>query len=147
MSILLTPPGGESMAEHKRLGEIFVEQGIITVKTLERVLARSKVLNQRFGMVLEEMELVTDDELAAALAIQYGYKVVTNLMNHTYVPELFEIIPIDVAMQYLLFPLRRDGDKLALAMADSADMKVMANIAANSGLTLSRCARRLSPNG
>jgi CheY-like chemotaxis protein len=124
------------MTPRKRLGEIFVEHGIITGKTVERILDRSKRLNLRVGTLLEEMGLVTGDELAAALASQYGCKVVSQLMGHAYAPELFQIIPAEVAMEHHLFPLRRDGNKLALAMADPTDTKVVENIAANNGLTI-----------
>jgi CheY-like chemotaxis protein len=124
------------MEPRKRLGEIFVDQCIITVKTVDRVLARSRVLNRRFGTILEEMELITGEELAVALGIQYGYKVVANLIGHAYPPELLQLIPVEVAMQHLLFPLRRDHDRLALAMADPTDTAVVSNIAANNGLKI-----------
>jgi CheY-like chemotaxis protein len=127
---------GDIMPIRKRLGEIFVEQGIITEKTVERVLCRSKLLDQRFGTVLEDMELVTGEELATALGIQYGFKTVSNLLAYTYPPEVLQIIPEEVCIERILFPLRRDQTKLALAMADPTDTKVVKNIAENNGLTI-----------
>lgn len=124
------------MPIHKRLGEIFVEQGIITAKTVERVLCRSKLLNRRFGTVLEDMELVTGEELATALGIQYGFKTVSNLLSYSYPPEVLQIIPAEVCIERILFPLRREQAKLALAMADPTDTKVVNNIAANNSLTI-----------
>lgn len=124
------------MSTRKRLGEIFVEQGIITEKTMERMLCRAKILKQRFGAVLENMELVTGEEMANALAAQYGFKVVSNLLNYSYPPEVLKVIPVEVAIERTLFPLRLDGSKLALAMADPTDTKVVKNIAANNDLTI-----------
>jgi CheY-like chemotaxis protein len=124
------------MSTRKRLGEIFVEHGIITEKTVERMLCRAKLLNQRFGTVLEDMELVTGQELATALGVQYGFKVVSHLLSYTYSPEVLRIIPAEVAIERMLFPLRREQNKLALAMADPTDTKVVENIAANNGLTI-----------
>jgi CheY-like chemotaxis protein len=124
------------MPIHKRLGEIFVEQGIITEKTVVRILCRSKLLNQRFGTVLEDMELVTGEELAAALGIQYGFKTVSNLLSYSYPPELLEIIPAEVCIERILFPLHLKQARLALAMADPTDTKVVNNIAENNSLTI-----------
>ena len=124
------------MEQRKKLGEIFVAQGIITEKTVMRVLALSALLGRRFGTILEEMTLITGEELAAALAIQYGCKIVNGLENHEYSAELLELIPVEVAMNNLLFPLKREGNKLALAMADPTDTRVVSNIASDNGLVI-----------
>lgn len=122
--------------KRKLLGEVFVDKGLITTKTLERALARAKRLHKRLGSLLEEMELITGDELASALAEQYGYRVIGNFARHTYARKLLDLIPVDVAMQSMLFPLKIEDNKLALAMADPTETRIVSNIAANHGLTI-----------
>jgi PleD family two-component response regulator len=124
------------MEKRKRLGEIFVENGILTEKTVERMLVVSKRLHKRFGTVLEDLELIDGDELAAALATQYSCRVASNFAGYSFAPELFSIISVDVAMQNNIFPLRIDNKRLALAMADPTETRVVKNIAANNGLTI-----------
>lgn len=124
------------MENRKKLGEIFVERGVITVKTLERVLARAKLRSKRFGAVLEDMELVTGEELADALAIQYNCKTVSNLSKMELSGELKQLIPLEVAIQNFLFPLKMEGQKLALAMADPTETRIVENIAASNGLKI-----------
>ncbi|MRR05713.1 MAG: response regulator [Deltaproteobacteria bacterium] len=124
------------MVKRKLLGEVFVDKGLITTKTLERALARAKRLHKRLGSLLEEMELITGDELASALAEQYGYRVIGNFARHTYARKLLDLIPVDVAMQSMLFPLKIEDNKLALAMADPTETRIVSNIAANHGLTI-----------
>ena len=124
------------MKQRKMLGEIFIEQNLLTAKTVERVIAISKNLNKRFGTVLEEMGLVTGEELAYALAKQYNCKMISNFTNGTFPPQVLGIIPAEVALQNLLFPLKRAGDKLALAMADPTTTKVVGNIATNNNLSI-----------
>ncbi|HTP65317.1 MAG TPA: two-component system response regulator, partial [Geobacteraceae bacterium] len=51
------------MTQKKQLGDLLVEAGIITVKTLERALSRQTGSGKRLGMVLEEMGVLTDEEL------------------------------------------------------------------------------------
>lgn len=126
----------EPMTQAKKLGEILVGQGILSPKTRDRVLRRAEILGRRLGKVLEDLELVTGEELAAALAIQHGYKTVTNLNRLVVSPELLRMIPVEVAMQHLIFPLKREGGRLALAMTDPTDMRVANNLAVDSGLEL-----------
>jgi CheY-like chemotaxis protein len=125
-----------NMNERRKLGEIFVEQNLLSLKTVERVIAISKNLNKRFGTVLEEMGLVTGEELAYALARQYNCKMISNFAGGSFSPQVLGIIPAEVALQHLLFPLKREGNKLALAMADPTNSKVVGNIAANNNLSI-----------
>jgi CheY-like chemotaxis protein len=124
------------MVKRKLLGRIFVEQGLITEKTLERTLARAKRLQKRLGGILEEMELITGEELAAALAEQYGYRVIDSFARHTFAADVLALIPSDLAMQTMLFPLKIENGKLALAMADPTETRIVSNIAANHGLNI-----------
>jgi CheY-like chemotaxis protein len=122
--------------ERKKLGHILIEQGIITAKTRDRVLQRSLADRKRFGKVLEELGLVTEEELAAALAAQYGYRLVGNLARAVVAPEVLNLLPADVAMQNLVFPLKREGNRLGLAIADPTDMRLADNLAADHHLHL-----------
>jgi len=124
------------MQNKKLLGEILRGKGIISEKTLNRTLAKAKRQEKRLGAILEETGLVTGEEIADALAIQYGCRVVTGFNNHSFSPELLGLIPADVALQNMLFPLKIEGTRLALAMADPTNTKIVANIAANNGLTV-----------
>ena len=124
------------MEKSRKLGDIFIEQGLLSPKSVERVLALSKSLNKRFGTVLEEMGLITGQELSSALAIQHNCKAVFDFAKYRYAPELLEVIPADVALEHLLFPLKRSGGKLALALADPTDTRIVNNIAANNNLEI-----------
>jgi CheY-like chemotaxis protein len=124
------------MQKKKLLGEILKEKGIITAKTLQRTLSRAKRFEKRLGTVLEETGLITGEELADALAAQYGYRVVAGFARHSFPSELFSLIPADVAIRNTLFPLKIEGNRLALAMADPTENKIVSNIAANNGLTV-----------
>lgn len=124
------------MEKRKKLGEIFVENGLLTEKTVERILTVSKRLGKRFGTVLEEFELVTGEELAHALASQYGCRVASNFAGYSFSPELLATITVDVAMQNHIFPLKLDNKRLALAMSDPTETRVVRNISANLGLTI-----------
>jgi PleD family two-component response regulator len=124
------------MTGRKKLGEIFVEQGLITEKTLQRALARAKRLKMKVGQVLEDIEVITGAELADALASQYGCKTMTNFARYTFPSELLRLIPVDLALRDLVFPLKAENGKLALAMSDPRGTKILSNLAANNDLTI-----------
>jgi len=127
---------GVGMEQRQRLGEIFIEQNIVSRLTMERVLGISKSLNKRFGTVLEEMGLVTGEELVAALALQYSCKTIFNFSEKSYTRQLLDLIPAEVALQNQLFPLKIEKDILALAITDPTNLKVVGNIAKNNALII-----------
>lgn len=127
------------MREWKKIGQILVENEVLSAKTAERVLALSSKRNKRFGWTLEKLGLATGEEIAAALAQQYNLKIVSNLIKYSYSPEVLQLITCEFAMQNLVFPLKRDGDKLLLAVADPTNLKFVENMAVNCGVQISTC--------
>jgi CheY-like chemotaxis protein len=117
----------------KMIGDILVEKGLVNRKTVERVVSRSKKLNRKLGALFEESEIITSDELVEALAEQHGCRVVRDITRFSFPEELLELIPVDQAMQHLIFPLKIEGDRFAVAMADPADDRIVNIIAQNIG--------------
>ena len=124
------------MQKNKKLGDILIEQNILCTKVVERVVAISKKLNKRFGTVLEEMGLVTDVELVHGLAMQYNLKPLFGFSKASFPPEVLGLISATVALENTLFPLKCDANRLALALADPTQTKIIANIAANNNLVV-----------
>lgn len=109
----------------KHLGDILVEADIISKKTLERALERQKGTKERLGTVLEEMGVITEEELADALAAQFNFKTVKGFIDHTFPQDLIDLLPSDFAMKKLVFPLRQKEHMLAVAITDPFDMETM----------------------
>lgn len=127
------------MQEWKQLGQILIERGLLTATSFERMLAVARKENKRIGWVLEQRGLVTGEELAAALAQQFGLKLISKLTSYTFSQQVLDLIPSELAIQRLLFPLKVEGGKLLLAVADPTETKFVENLAANSGLQVIRC--------
>jgi CheY-like chemotaxis protein len=124
------------MEQKKRLGEIFIEQSILTPLTVNRLVDVSKELKKRFGTILVEMGLVTGEELANALAQQFNCRTIFNFSNNSFPRHLLDLIPYEVALQNQLFPLKLQDDILALAITDPTDIKVVKNISDNNKLRM-----------
>lgn len=107
------------------LGQILVQSGIITVKTLERALARQEGSGKRLGAILEEMGVITPEELVEALAQQSGMEMVKRITVQNVPGELLELVPGEVAINKLVFPLNRQEGVLAIAVSDPIDNETL----------------------
>lgn len=120
----------------KHLGDILVEAEIISKKTLERALERQKVEKKRLGAVLEEMGVITEEELTEALSKQFNFKTVKNFVGHAYSQELLDMLPSDFAMKKLVFPLKKKDTMLAVAITDPFDLETMETLSRITGLQI-----------
>lgn len=59
------------------LGQLLVEQGLLTGDELERALAEQQTTGQRLGETIVKLGFVSGPELASALAAQYGIELTT----------------------------------------------------------------------
>lgn len=116
----------------KQLGDILVEAGIITSKTLERALERQKLSGKKLGIVLEDMGVITKEELLNALSQQLGFKTVKQIVNYSFPKELLALVPEDFAVEKNVFPLKDQQGMLALAMADPFDYETQDYLAKKS---------------
>ena len=94
----------------RKFGEILVANGTISEKTLQRSLAKAKKEKKKIGVILEDMGIATGEEIAAALAEQFGCRTVRDFAGYSYAPELLAFITVDIATQYSLFPLKIDDN-------------------------------------
>lgn len=127
------------MQQWKKLGQILVEKGLLTPISVSRLLVLSKRQKKRFGWTLEDLGVVTGDELAGALAEQYGLRQVSKLVNYSYTQEVLNTMTLEFALENLIFPLKFEGEKLVLAIADPTDVTVAKNFAANNEYKIELC--------
>lgn len=120
----------------KHLGDILVEAELISRKTLERALERQKGEKKRLGAVLEEMGVITEEELAEALAKQFNFKTIKNFINHSFSQELLDLLPSDFAMKKLVFPLKQKDNMLAVAITDPFDVETMEMLSRMTGFQI-----------
>ena len=66
--------GGETASPDTRLGEIFVEIGVVDSSQLARVIQKQKRINQRIGELLVEEGLLHPEQLEKSLRIQLRLK-------------------------------------------------------------------------
>ena len=109
------------MRERKRLGDILLEAGKISLAQLNRALETQRKTKRRLGEVLIDQGLLTEDEIADVLAQQLSLERID--LEKTFVEQdMARSIPKEVALKYTAIPIfMRDG-KLVVAMSDPLNM-------------------------
>ena len=111
----------------KRLGQILLERGVITVQQPEQTLARQKGRGGLLGQILIEQGAVTEEAMALALTAQYGFPYLP-LENYEIDEGVISVVPERLARQYCLMPIDRIGNALTLAMADPTNVQAIEEV-------------------
>ena len=103
----------------KRLGDILVETGMITEEQLNHTLA-NKSSDEKLGDALLREGYISEQQLIEVLEFQLGIPHI-NINQYPIDLEAVQLVPKDLAKQHLLMPIRKDKNKLLVAMADPLD--------------------------
>ena len=102
---------------YKRLGDLLIAAGTITPEELDMGLQRQKETKERLGAALISSGIITEAELIEALRLQLGIEYID--LSKTTIPiSLAQVVPKNIAKQFLVVPVRMERDELYLAMSD-----------------------------
>jgi len=107
------------------LGEILVESFGLPREKLEEALAAQREKGGRLGEVLVGLKAVTEVDVARALGAQLDLEYVELIGVDDIDPELVKVVPINFAKQAKFIPLKREGDTVAVAIADPLDTALL----------------------
>ncbi|HEX9023195.1 MAG TPA: response regulator [Geobacteraceae bacterium] len=132
----MTRNRGVVVEDRKQIGKLLVDAGIISLKTLERVLILQKKSGKRLGELLGEMGIVTEEEIAEAVASQFNLKTVKKFADHPFPKELLDLVPARMALERAIFPLKVHEKTLAIATSDPADRETLTQLADKTGMRI-----------
>ncbi|TFG90345.1 MAG: hypothetical protein E4H15_07780, partial [Syntrophobacterales bacterium] len=113
----MAPPGKKK----QRLGEMLIEQGLITTHQLKDALKRQAQTGGQLGSIMVEMGYITTDDLLNTLSQQLGVPS-TNLYKIEISPDLLKLMPLDKIRTLKVLPLSIDDNSITLAMVNPRDM-------------------------
>ena len=122
-----------SSRKTKKLGEILVEEGLISHEQLERALLEQSRTDQLLGRILIDLKMVRESDLMAALAKQIGFRFV-DLNDFQIDPSAAALIPDQVARRYRALPIGYEDSRLLVAMADPANLFALDDIRTITGM-------------
>lgn len=115
----------------KRLGDLLVETGMLTAEQLQAALAE-KADGQKLGDALLQQGLITEQQLIEVLEFQLGIPHIS-LYRYPFDTKLFTLVPKELATRKLVIPLKKEGDKLFVAMADPMDFFTVDDLRLSTG--------------
>jgi type IV pilus assembly protein PilB len=116
--------------ERMRLGDLLIEQNVLTEEELKKALELQKGSGKKIGEVLVDNGFITEEMIVRALQMQLGLKVV-QLAGVTIPKEVRGLVSVDLLKKYTCIPFELDpynANILHLAMADPMDMMAIDDI-------------------
>lgn len=104
----------------KQLGEILLQEGVITKEDLQEVLKIQKKSPLKLGQILQKKGLADEDQILKTLANQFGYEYESRLTFKF--DDAFKKIPVNLLQKAKMVPVSRTGKNIKVALSDPADL-------------------------
>ncbi|WP_100753368.1 GspE/PulE family protein [Vibrio salilacus] len=105
----------------KRLGDLLVEEGIITEQQVEQALSAQKSTGRKLGATLIELGFLTEHQMLSFLSQQLEIPLI-DLSRANVDIDAVQLLPEVHARRLRALVIGRQGDTLRVAMSDPADL-------------------------
>ena len=120
----------------KKLGELLVDAGLISMAQLQAALRQQRISGGRMGSNLVALGIITEDLLMDFLAQQTGVPRL-DVHNLEIPPAVLERIPRRLAEQLVILPVAfKEPKSLLMAMADPSDLNALDSARFAAGMTI-----------
>jgi len=125
--------------QERKLGQLLVQEGLITQEDLNRALAEQKSSERKLGEILLELGLIDEVNLLRVLARQHRTQyLTTKKLSQLNVPEaILRLVPENICEKNQLFPIQyKSSDKtLVIAMSDPSNVEALDEVRFVSGIS------------
>jgi type IV pilus assembly protein PilB len=121
------PSGRFGLRQEKRLGELLLENGLLTPEQLDAALDEQKRARRPLGQVLLSKGLVDEKALAAVLSVHFRVPQV-DFTRARVEKEALALIPESYAREHTILPIRVEKDELEVATLDPGDLALFAEL-------------------
>ena len=116
---------------HYKIGEILLQQKLISDDQLHDAIAMQKRDGGRVGENLIKLGYLTEEDIVSALAAQLDLPYATpenELLNPDVSQGLDKVIPYDFAKRNIVLPIARQGNVITVALEDPLDLVILDNL-------------------
>ena len=113
------PPAGRP--EKLRLGDVLVQQRLISQEQLQQTLELQRTTGKKMGRLLIETGIITEELLANGLARQLRIPFV-NLKSFPFKADVVKLLPEAAARRFKALALEDRGDTVLVALGDPLDL-------------------------
>ena len=100
-----------------RLLELLVKENLLSSDQAAKAAAEQRRTNERLGTILKRLGYLSDDDLLDFLSRKYGIPVI-NLQRVEVTEEIVRLVKKEIVSKYQVFPVRKVGNTLTLALSD-----------------------------
>lgn len=116
----------------RRLGDMLVESGKITMPQLQETLRQQKVTGKKIGELLIENGMVTSEDIMEVLEKQTGISKVS-LNAVTFDKRALKMVPENLCTKHELIPFGFEENKILIAMWDPLNIFAIDDVSISSG--------------
>ncbi len=117
----------------RQLGDVLVDQGVITPLQLDEALQRQRLTGDMLGRTLVSMGYATEQDIIESLGMQQGMERV-DIAKLNIPQDIVALVSSDVARFYNIIPLRIQDDALIVAMADPLNIQTLDDLRQITGM-------------
>ena len=119
-----------------RLGDMLVDENIITTTQLNEAVEYQKTKNVRLGEALVQLGFVSEEVVAYCLERQLNIRYMNLEELGDIAPEVITLVPMEMCTKYSVIPVRSEDSKLSLAMVDPLNIIAIDDVRGVTGLTV-----------
>ena len=123
------------MSHKIRIGDKLVQYGYITEEQLQKALLNQKGTGKRVGEILIEQGVITAELLTHVLTELLNVENI-DLSPANITPEAIKKIPQNICKRYKVFPYKIEDNKLHLAMEDPQDREAIQDVRRIAGMDI-----------
>ncbi len=120
-------PVPPSIPPHKRLGELLIEEELVTENQLEEAQKVQQEKGGFIGQILIQLGFVSQEAVASCLVKQCKIPHLS-LMDYDIGNDVLQLVPEEVCQKYQLIPIDKLGRILTVAMVDPLDLEALTEV-------------------
>jgi type IV pilus assembly protein PilB len=110
---------------HRKLGEILIEQGVVSEEAMNEADGVARSTGKRLGEALVESGAATDRQIAEALGVQSGLEFVDLDKPEGSSRVDMALVPDDIIRKHMVLPLTNEDGGITLLIHDPMDLELL----------------------
>ncbi|OGO77570.1 MAG: type II secretion system protein GspE [Clostridiales bacterium GWB2_37_7] len=118
---------------NKRLGDLLVDAGLLTDEQLKNALDKQKATGKKLGEILIDDSIISESDMIRVLELQLGIAYM-DISKISIDPEIPKLINENLARRHNLIPIKKENNRLIVAMADPLNIFARDDVSIATGL-------------
>ena len=119
----------------KRLGELLLQEGLVSEEQLETALEEQKQTGELIGEILVRKGYVNESDIAKTISVQFSFPYLA-VNNYYIAPEMRAVFGLETLEKHCFVPIDKFGDVLGVVIAGLLDQDVVDEIEKHTGCAI-----------